>query len=724
MPEKFMPRHFGRELTPEEQEYWEKWKSEPSKEKKNEYRQKLIEARDAALSEVPDLPPDSRRKVVSEFINLAKDVRTSQRAFKAASDPEEKTFWAKIFTSNKSRLDSFLSDPGQNLQLEKTYREWVRGRAQHAKFLRLESDLAEVEADLAKPAFSGETKKLSVQNVARLERLSADFGNEADLETGEAADALKYLYTETELADQAGKMQYEIVAAMLLEGPEKTETKKKKSKGELEEDRKIIERKLNWIWEEEPGVQYHEAVRQLDKLLGDLGEGKNVLELPSTVHNLNQLAEWERLHPHTTVGAVLVGEPGTGKTTLVHHYLEQRGRNYVYLDFSEEVTRYTLFGTKALEFKSTTDYFSELAEQISRMDDAEFEKFIKEHAKTVSETYHLAGDEAEAAFFQIISEELKKASDLELRVGKLKDAREKMEGKVGQMYRKELAGKFKHLIQKNGWRDGVLISALRRGDSVICDEFVKMRDLTLIYGLLTSRPGDKWYFADNDEEINIPEDWRMYFTANIGRRHGGYKVAEALASRAEGKVMEVVYPPAPEELTVALASLCDSEGWFLRGKDDIARVMILIKDVFPKIRTLLKGKEPTIPISWRTIRDIGEKLVETKEADGKKIHQKTKKTFDQALYEVLVESYRLYEDRTVPKEIVNICTSVGLMVDNNLKRKIVDRDNYLPEEEFDKRQELRDSHKKDWQEIVEEIKGERLMHRAFLSDTKPERRSF
>ena len=43
----------------------------------------------------------------------------------------------------------------------------------------------------------------------------------------------------------------------------------------------------------------------------------------------------------------------------------------------------------------------------------------------------------------------------------------------------------------------------------------------------TQKEGDN--FGDNDEPIRIPEDWRMYFTANIGKKHGGFAVAEALA---------------------------------------------------------------------------------------------------------------------------------------------------------------------------------------------------
>jgi hypothetical protein len=39
-----------------------------------------------------------------------------------------------------------------------------------------------------------------------------------------------------------------------------------------------------------------------------------------------------------------------------------------------------------------------------------------------------------------------------------------------------------------------------------------------------------WHFADNDEDIKIPENWKMYFTANIGAKHGVFPTPEAFAS--------------------------------------------------------------------------------------------------------------------------------------------------------------------------------------------------
>src|SRR5207244_893183 len=108
------------------------------------------------------------------------------------------------------------------------------------------------------------------------------------------------------------------------------------------------------------------------------------------------------------------------------------------------------------------------------------------------------------------------------------------------------------------------------------------------YGLATAVPGEKWYFADNDEYINVPDHWRMYFTANIGRQHGVYDVPQAFASRGAevGEVMKIGYPPLREELMVTLATLSDAQGNFLRSDEDLGRLSVLVKEVFPKVRAV------------------------------------------------------------------------------------------------------------------------------------------
>ena len=211
-------------------------------------------------------------------------------------------------------------------------------------------------------------------------------------------------------------------------------------------------------------------------------------------------------------------------------------------------------------------------------------------------------------------------------------------------FRTELGNTFAHIVKRNGWRDGVIISALRSGNSIIMDEFNKNKNWSLIYGLLTAKPGEEWYFADNNERIQIPEDWRMYFTANIDRKHGVFEVAEALASRGQAEVMQVGYPPRKEEMLASLVALANPEGDFLRSKEDLGKLYILINEVFPKVRAYIEGKRQVIPLSYRTIRDIGEKLVQYRDPKTKApVYQPTKTSFDQAVYDVMVESYGLRE---------------------------------------------------------------------------------
>lgn len=726
---RLFPKRFGREELSEEKKYREmrmnepeigqesKVKSAKSREKILKARQEAVTARDVMLADAEDFPRNQRLEAVRLYIDRARDVVATRKAVRAANGPQEKAKWTKKFAEAKRKFDEMMDDPAEFPKLEKAFRAWIVAKKQYGEFRRKELELAKINVALDQPTVRASAEEnFSVTNIARLERLS---GEEQEIEHSVDDDiaALDLLYEGVDGGDE----QIELLSTELRGGERKELEYTEMSRAELEKLRGKLERELDTMWQEDIFLQRLEAEHQTNRLLEDLVSGKDVLALPSVIQFENQLAEWERLHARTTVGAIVVGEPGVGKTTGIRDYLEKRGRKYVYIDLSEEVTRYTLFGTKALEFKSSAEYYEELLRQLEGMDEVELKKFIVEHGKTIAKTYRLKGEESEgeALFFQMLQEELSAAAEVPDLKDKIDDAKARLTAVTQEAFRGEVANRFLHLVQKNGWRDGVIISALRRRQSVIFDEFVKCRDLTLIYGLLTAKPGGKWHFADNNEDIEVPSDWRMYFTANIGRKHGGYKVAEALASRGQGKIVEAEYPPRHEETTVALASLCDAEGYFLRREEDRAKMMVFVNDVIPKIRVELEGKEGVIPISWRTIRDLGEKLVEQRTIDGQIVRRATSKSFDEGAWEILVDSYKLYEDRSMARNIVDLMTQFGFFVDDEWKRKVVPH--YLPEDEFTKRREKRDENIPSFDALVKKMLEERTMQRAFMTEERPVR---
>ena len=632
---------------------------------------------------------ESFRRAVREAQDLRKVVRYSK-------DAGEKATALSLYTQKNEEIQQTLK---YGLSFEAAYREYIRSEREYFDFMRSLNEASQLESLLEEPDF-----KDAKANTKFDKRASARLGTimkESDIEVApdreESLDALATIYP------KGGREYKEAMGLLSQEKPEKVnkpETKKEIAKRIEELKARVGER-----WEN-PMVRYFWQTKELDKMLEDFGEGKDVIETQSVVKILNKLDQWETQHQRTTVGGVLVGPPGVGKTTMVRHYLEEKGRDYVYIDLSEDVTRYLLYGTKAIEFKSPTEYYERLAKDIDGMDEAELKKFISEHAGVVKNVFGAKEDEATVISIGQINEALEKGKTTvegTPLAEKIEQVKGKMQGLTQTAFRRELAGQFSHLVSHNGWRDGMIISALRRGDNIIFDEFNKTKNWSLIYGLLTAKPGEDWYFADNDERIKIPEDWKMYFTANIGRKHGGFQVAEALASRANGKVMEVEFPPTKEEMRVSLAALSNAEGDFLRSKEDLAELFVLINEVFPRVRKFTQDKAQSVPVSYRMIRDLGEKLVMTHSPKTKElVYQPTDEKFDEALYEVMVESYKLYEDQTVPKEVVNIATSVGLLLDDSVKEKVM---GWLGKETYEERKKAFLEHAEDFKQIVKKIQG-------------------
>ncbi len=411
-----------------------------------------------------------------------------------------------------------------------------------------------------------------------------------------------------------------------------------------------------------------------------------MLEFPSVIQTMNELDDIERTYRNTTIGGVLVGEPGVGKTTMINHYLEKKGRKAVYIDMSEEVTRYQLLGSPSLQTESTLEQFNRLADTVGSMADADIIKLVREHAKKLAQSFYaLSDDERMVLAFQQLQEQLKPGGIEKMSeemATQVKDVRERLEEIVRKQFRSEVAKKFVDLTKKNGWRDGVVIHALRNGYPVIVDEFNKAKSWTLLHKLTETPPGMMFYFADNNENIEVPPDWRMYFTANIGKKHGTFSVREAFASRIGGKVLEIKEPPSEEEREAMLAMLCDSDDRFLRSTEDVVRLMYFVRDIVPKIRQATRDQQNIIPISYRLFRDLAEQLVDSEKMAPRET------TLDQALLKVLLRPYVVFETREIPREIVKLCFVAGLLLGKEVEKEVMEWSG-LGEEDLKK---LREEH--------------------------------
>lgn len=646
----------------------------------------LIDLHNQAIEDAPDIPANNRLPTVQNFLRLAIETRDLRKVIREPQvTPEEKNLALGLFTQKRQELQGLVDKHG--LSLEKALREYVKAKQKYLEFVDKSTRIEALRRQQEQPTFASlpENQKFDPATQARLDKLTA--GQEPvdhRQEVAQTLTALAAVYT-------PGSPEYQQLETQLLaETPSAMPT----SKAALVKKIAELEKETTILWND-PLVRNFAHSRQMREYVAALAQGEDVVETPSVIEALNKLNEWETLHTRTTIGGVLVGPPGVGKTTLVRHYLEQKGRHYVYIDLSEDVTRYLLYGSKSIELKSGPDYLKSLVESLEGLSEGDFRNFVSQNASRLTSIFGLSQDEATVTLLNQLDEALNQARANELR--------EHIISLAKRFYHAELASQFSDLVHKNGWRDGVIIAALRRGDSLILDEFNKYRNWSLIFGLLTARPGTSWYFSDNDEYIPIPADWRMYFTANIGRKHGGFVIPEALASRAEGKIMEIDYPPAEEELDVALAALSNPAGIFLRPEEDMAKLYYLINEAWPRIRAYIGDKNQIIPVYYRMDRDIAEKLVTASRLpNGRQYWTATKKTFDEAVYEVMVESYKLYEDQTIPREIINLLTVQGILLSDSVRGQV---EPIVGQDEYKKRREEHEKNRQDYLAVIDRLKG-------------------
>lgn len=488
------------------------------------------------------------------------------------------------------------------------------------------------------------------------------------------------------------------------------------------------------FWHEKKDRQMIQAVYRGDK----------VLETDSVINYRKQLGDIRRKYKDTTIGAVLVGEPGVGKTTLVEYDAEKRDRNCVYIDMSEHVTRYTLFGSPEMAFETQLDFLKRFSSEVGTMSEENLmgtlKKMISERAQKINEEMPgLSSEEREALaasqldeelrggrvetpteptdaeaakmaqFAGISVEEIKKIwaqqsaentkteEEIEKMQEKIAPIRKALTKLVDENYQSEAAKKLLNLTKKNGWRDGIVIHALRNNLDLIIDEFNVQSQWTLMHRLLTSRPGEDYYFADNKEHIHIPKEWRMYFTGNVGTKHGTYEVKEALASRVGGKVIEVTPPPLQEEMEVMMVMLSNQNERIIRSEEDISKIMFLFKEIVSKVRQLIKDKQSVIPMSYRILRDLRAELIDSEW----QIPRST--TVDQAIFNVFIKPYALFRDRSLAKQIAEHCMAAGLLLGEEVEKEVMEWSGISKDELTQKR---KDQKPRNWKEIMKEIRDQ------------------
>ncbi|PIW36578.1 MAG: hypothetical protein COW24_04435 [Candidatus Kerfeldbacteria bacterium CG15_BIG_FIL_POST_REV_8_21_14_020_45_12] len=438
--------------------------------------------------------------------------------------------------------------------------------------------------------------------------------------------------------------------------------------------------------------------KTFQRLILDAKSGADILEIPQVREIVGKLHRWEREHPNSIVGAALVGPPGTGKSTGVEYYLEKMGRpEPIRMDVSQELTRYALFGSPEVQFESDIDRYRKLAERVGSLSEADVLSMVQKHADKLGAAL---GDMNPEERSVIALASLKEEVDEILRAGgemdtdahaKVQALRGALEGLANGQYQSELATQLADITHKNGWRDGMIIHALRHQRPLIIDEFNAAKSWTLLNKLLTSKPGEDYFFADNNESIKIPDWYRIYFTANIGGKYGRFKVQEDLMSRFGKRVIEVDYPPAEDEFMVMVAFVCNAYTEMLRDKVDMYKLGTFVRTVVPKLRAAMnESKQASNPISFRTYREIGETLV----TPGPAGTERKSNSVDKAVLESVVNPFAGWEDRTLAKTLVQLMLESDLLLDDESVWPEVTRWTGISHEELQQKKDDMDTDKR------------------------------
>jgi MoxR-like ATPase len=683
-------------------------------------------------AQAESLPRDERKRVVEDYRNLLREaeaaramVRKVQERRKEVKDSirdgkedivikkqltltdSELGRWLAIFARQKKQIDLLREKYGK--KLDRAHREWIKEKMNFVNFKRLFHGLQNIEraireyspTTLDKTSVAMRERKRGVASQMERNQMTTAFETEdqtVESAASEMTDALKFIFddeeTETALREEIAKSVKSIEAEgdrelytseMTLPDKEAYERKtvdfSEVSLSELEQAREDLLVDCETAWAK-PGVQYRWFESQFSQWTQANLRGDRVLEFPSVIKVMNELDDIERTYKRTTIGGVLVGEPGVGKTTMVEHFLGKKGRKPVCIDMSEEVSRYQLYGSPSIQTESSMDQHRKFADAIAGMNDNEIKKLVKEHAEKLGGAMSAFSQEEKevVASAQLVEQVSEEGSGADIKASAAL-VRERLHEIVSKAYRSDVAKKLEDVTKKNGWRDGIVIHALRNNYPLIIDEFNKAKSWTLLHRLSETEPGTKFYFADNNEWIDVPEDWRMYFTGNIGQRHGTFGVREAFASRIGGKVIKVETPPPEEERTAMLTMICDSDARLMRPPSDVVNLLFFIKDVVPKVRNAIQDQSNVIPISYRLERDLAEQLVDYEKMMPRRA------TLDEALLRVLLRPYVVFEAGEIPKNIARLCVAAGLLLGKEVEKEVIKWTGFTEKELEEKRKD-------------------------------------
>jgi len=448
---------------------------------------------------------------------------------------------------------------------------------------------------------------------------------------------------------------------------EKEEEKIPSSKKEVEKRLNEITSQLESLWEND-FVRYKLYQRYLDNLLEQDEFGDPALEIPSLIKLMNKISKWERRHTETPIGAVLIGPPGTGKSVAIEHYLAVHPEHKkkgppVIIDMSQETTEFILLGGEAIEITDKAAVVKMLKEMFEqekvieeKLKNEEITKEEKEELllrqkfllKEIEDLIHAfqgqyveARKKIEGIKEENIDELAKKAgeellNEAEAEKGKIdREAMDKIKEWINDALVKWEAGELGKIMYGNGWRDGIILKALKEGRDIIINEYNNFRlPPDALRQLFQTAYGGEWFFAGTGK--SYPVYSRIYLTANEGSSGEKFfydtaQITAAFSSRLPAPI-EVELPPLEEELLIVQTKLSDLNRKFLCNQEKEAKlyatgalkdaefslkynekelITYLFKKILPQLRALvLKAPKDVPSLDLRHVNRFCRELVD------------------------------------------------------------------------------------------------------------------
>jgi len=565
------------------------------------------------------------------------------------------------FAIAKAEVNKFVNSLGPLLEFAR--RRVFKKEKNYYKFVKLNKEkaqlevLAEVplgESAIAQEIFEKKAKSNLQEKEEKIKKKlmiiaqGRDFLRK-DVDLPKILEDWEILAELESLSKKTGEEDLVSYANELMGKKEEEEEKILSSKKEVEKRLEDVTSQLESLWEND-FVRYKVYQRYLENLIKQDQLGDPALEIPSLIKLMNKIASWERRHTETPIGAVLIGPPGTGKSLAIEHYLaihpeHKKKGPPVIIDMSQETTEFILLGGEAIEITdkaATVKMLKEMfdwekvieeklkSEEITKEEKEELLLRLKFLRKEVEDLIHAFQGQYVEVRKKIERIKGKEADELAKKAGEEllneaekekidREAMDKIKEWINDALVKWQAGELGKIMYGNGWRDGIILKALKEGRDIIINEYNNVRLWPdTLRDLFQTAYGGEWFFAGTGRKYPVYS--RIYLTANEGSSAEKFfydtaQITAAFLSRLPAPI-EVELPSQEEELLIVQTKLSDTNKKFLCNKELEAKlyttgalkdaefslkynekelIVYLFKKILPKLRALVLEKPKEVP---------------------------------------------------------------------------------------------------------------------------------